>query len=84
MMQNKLSILLTGLRQHIVNAPWKLVYLIALLKRRLFAKSPNSIAVVSFYMQNIAERVVAAQAAAIARFLPAGVDLVQLKTGFGH
>jgi hypothetical protein len=76
--------LLAGLRQHIVNAPWKLVYLAMLIKQRIFDHSPNSIAVVSFYMQNIAKRVVVAQAEAIARFLPAGVDLVQLKTGFAH
>jgi hypothetical protein len=35
-------------------------------------------------MQNIAKRVVDTQAQAIARFLPAAVDLVQLKTGFNH
>jgi hypothetical protein len=35
-------------------------------------------------MSNIAKDVVAAQAQAIARFLPDGTDLVQLHTGFWH
>lgn len=76
--------LLAGLRQHIANAPWALVYLATLIRGRLFDRSPNTIAVVSFYMQNVGKDVVAAQRQAIKRFLPAGVDLVQLKTGFGH
>jgi hypothetical protein len=79
-----LPILLAGLRQHIVNAPWKLAYLWTLWRRRWRARSPNTIAVVAFYMQNVSENVVAAQAEAIRRFLPKGVDLVQLKTGFAH
>ena len=79
-----LPTLLAGLRQHIVNAPWKLVYLWTLCGLRWRIKSPNAIAVVSFYMQNVSQDVVAAQRQAIRRFLPADVDVVQLKTGFAH
>lgn len=79
-----LSTLLAGLRRHVVNAPWKLAYLGALRHLRWHGKSPSRIAIVSFYMQNVSKTVVAAQAKAIARFLPAGVDLLQLKTGFAH
>lgn len=78
------SIFLKGARQHAANAPWKLVYVCELLKRRFDGRPRNRTAVVSFYMGNIAMDVVRAQAAAIRRFLPDGVDLVQLKTGFGH
>jgi hypothetical protein len=77
------SAFLAGLRQHIVSAPWKLTYLIDLLKRRWHGRA-NKAAIVSFYMSNIAADVVAAQAAAIRRFLPAGTDLLQLHTGFSH
>lgn len=79
-----LSIFLKGARQEAENAPWKLVYLGELLKRRFDGKPRNRKAVVSFYMGNIAQDVVRAQAAAIQRFLPADVDLVQLRTGFCH
>jgi hypothetical protein len=73
-----------GARGHVVNAPWKLVFLAELIKRRLGEKTGNRIAVVSFYMANISKDVVAAQARVIRCFLPEGVDLVQLHTGFGH
>ncbi|MGO9135681.1 MAG: glycosyltransferase [Methylovirgula sp.] len=73
-----------GAGDHLVNAPWKLVFLAELIKRRLGEKTGNRTVVVSFYMANISKEVVAAQARAITRFLPEGVDLVQLHTGFGH
>ncbi|HEY1736185.1 MAG TPA: hypothetical protein VGG12_06035 [Methylovirgula sp.] len=79
-----LPTLIAGLRGHIVNAPWKLVYLATLLRTRLRAPSPNKTAVVSFFMENVGKQVVAAQKRAIEKFLPPGVDLVQLKTGFAH
>lgn len=79
-----LSVFLEGARQEAVNAPWKCVYLCELLKRRFDGRPRNRAAVVSFYMGNITQDVVHAQAAAIRQFLPAGVDLVQLRTGFGH
>lgn len=75
---------LSGVGQHISNAPWVPAYLAALCGLRFRAKSLNHIVVVSFYMQNVSNDVVAAQAQAINRFLPPGVDLIQLKTGFAH
>jgi hypothetical protein len=82
--QSKWSVCLTGLQQHIVNAPWKLVFLFDLFKLRFAKKTKNKMAVVSFYMSNISKDVVAAQAEIISRFLPVGVDVIQLHTGFGH
>lgn len=84
MFRCKMTAFLTGVRQHVLNAPWKLAFLFDLFKLRFADKSKNKVAVVSFYMSNISNDVVAAQAQTIDRFLPEGVDFLQMHTGFGH
>jgi hypothetical protein len=79
-----MSAFLKGLQQHVLNAPWKLVFLLHVFKLRFARKSKNKAAVVSFYMSNISAEVVTSQAEIIDRFLPEGVDVIQLHTGFGH
>lgn len=81
---SRLDLFFSGLRRHVAQAPWALDYVAELLALRAFHQAHNRIAVVSFYMSNIARNVVAAQATAIRRFLPEGVDFLQFHTGFSH
>jgi hypothetical protein len=81
--RSPMSAFMVGLQQHFLNALWKFFFLLRLLKLR-FARPKNEVVVLSLYMSDISQEVVTNQGKIIQRFLPEGVDFLQMRTGFGH